>query len=335
MRAAAAAILGCAGPRLTEPERRFFAEAQPWGFILFARNCESAAQTAALVSDLRASVGRQAPVLIDQEGGRVTRLSKDAGRRWLPPLDAVQRAGTRAEEMLHLRYRIIAHELSALGIDVNCAPLADIATPATHPFLRNRCLGETPGDVAQRARAVAEGLLAGGVLPVLKHIPGHGRATADSHHDLPRVEAPLAELRLTDFAPFAALADLPLGMTAHVVYAALDDRAATVSPVVTRLIREELGFGGLLMTDDLSMQALSGDVGSRAAAACAAGCDIALHCNGDLAQMEAVIAAAGPLEGAAGARAEAALACRRVPDPVDIDALEAKHRELLAGARDG
>ncbi|MFP4304858.1 glycoside hydrolase family 3 N-terminal domain-containing protein [Rhodosalinus sp.] len=335
MSATSAAILGCAGPRLTEPERRFFARAQPWGFILFARNCESAAQTAALVADLRDCVGRRAPVLIDQEGGRVTRLSEDAGRRWLPPLDAVARAGERAADMLRLRYRVIAHELSALGIDVNCAPLADIATPATHPFLRNRCLGETPGAVAARARAVAEGLLAGGVLPVLKHIPGHGRATADSHHDLPRVEAPLADLRLTDFAPFAALSDLPMGMTAHVVYAALDDRAATVSTTAIGLIRQELGFGGLLMTDDLSMQALSGDVGGRAAAARAAGCDIALHCNGDLAEMEAVIAAAGPLAGAAAARAEAALARRRTPEPVDIAALEAKHDALLAGARDG
>lgn len=335
MSAPAAAILGCAGPHLTEGERRFFRDADPWGFILFARNCESAGQTAALVADLRAAVGRDAPVLIDQEGGRVARLSSDAARAWAPPLEAVARAGDRAAEMLRLRYRIIAHELAALGIDVNCAPLADTATPATHPVLRNRCYGAAPGAVAARARAVAGGLLAGGVLPVLKHIPGHGRATADSHRALPRVEAPLADLRLADFAPFAALADLPLGMTAHVVFAALDDRPATISPAVIRLIREELGFGGLLMTDDISMQALSGGLGARTAAAIAAGCDVTLHCNGDADEMAAVVAAAGSLTPAAEARAAVALARRGAGEPVDIAALQAKHDALLIGARDG
>ncbi|RBI84076.1 beta-hexosaminidase [Rhodosalinus halophilus] len=335
MSAPAAAILGCAGLALGPAEARFFREADPWGFILFARNCESAGQTAALVAALRESVGRAAPVLIDQEGGRVARLSADTGRRWLPPLEAVARAGGAAAEMLRLRYRIIAHELAALGIDVNCAPIADLATPATHPFLRDRCYGETPGEVAARARAVAEGLMAGGVLPVLKHIPGHGRARADSHRALPRVEASRADLRLTDFAPFAALSDLPLGMTAHVVYAALDDRPATISAPVIRLIRDELGFDGLLMTDDLSMQALSGRLGARAAAAIAAGCDVALHCNGDLPEMEEVVAQAGPLAPEARRRAETALARRRAAEPVDIAALEAKHEALLAKARDG
>ncbi|WP_273523323.1 beta-N-acetylhexosaminidase [Rhodosalinus sediminis] len=330
MSAPAAAILGCAGPRLTERERRFFREADPWGFILFARNCESAGQIAALVADLRAAVGRDAPVLIDQEGGRVARLPRDAGRAWAPPLEAVARAGDRAAEMLRLRARIIAHELAALGIDVNCAPLADIATPTTHPVLRDRCYGATPGAVAARARAVAEGLLAGGVLPVLKHIPGHGRATADSHRALPRVGAAAADLRLTDFAPFAALADLPLGMTAHVVYTALDDRPATISPAMIRLIRDELGFAGLLMTDDISMQALSGSVGERAAAARAAGCDVVLHCNGDAEEMAAVVAAAGSLTPAAEARAAAALARRGAGEAVDIAALQAKHDALLS-----
>ena len=331
-----AAILGCAGPRLSAEEARFFREADPFGFILFARNCEGADQIRALTGALRDAVGRDAPILIDEEGGRVARLPEGVGRRWPPPLDAVRAAGARAAEMMRLRYRLIAAELRALGIDVNCAPLADVATPGTHPFLRNRCYGETPDAVATIARAGAEGLLEGGVLPVLKHIPGHGRARADSHLALPRVEAPAEALRATDFAPFAALADLPMGMTAHVVYAALDARPATTSPAMIRLIRGELGFAGLLMTDDISMQALSGPVGQRAAEALAAGCDVVLHCNGDLAEMEAVAQAAGGMSAESRARAVAALSQRpTAPPPVDIPALEAKLAAMPGGIGDG
>lgn len=326
-----AAILGCAGTVLSDGERAFFREAAPWGFILFARNIENAAQVLRLASDLRGALGRDAPVLIDQEGGRVQRLRPPLARDWLPPLDQVRASAPgRAAEGLRLRYRIIAAELRALAIDANCAPVADIAGPATHPFLRNRCLGEAAAEVAANARAVAEGLLAGGVLPVLKHIPGHGRGAVDSHHGLPVAEAALADLAATDFAPFAALSELPAAMTAHVVFPALDaDRPATLSPTVLAAVRDRIGFSGLLMTDDISMGALRGDVGARAAAARAAGCDIVLHCNGDLAEMERVAAAAGRLDGGAAARAEAAAAARRAPDPVDMAALEADLRSIL------
>jgi beta-N-acetylhexosaminidase len=332
-----ATILGCAGPSLARGEAAFFRDADPWGFILFARNVETPAQVARLTADLRAAVGRDAPVFIDQEGGRVARLRPPAWRDWPPPLEQVARTGRRGTARgLWLRYRIIAHELRALGIDGNCAPLADIAGPATHPFLRNRCYGEDPAAVAQRARAVAEACLAGGVLPVVKHIPGHGRATADSHAALPLADAPLAELSAWDFAPFAALSDLPLAMTAHVLYPALDpDRPATLSPAVIGHIRGAIRFGGLLMTDDISMGALSGPPGARAAAAIAAGCDLVLHCNGDRAEMAEVAAAAGRLAPAAAARADRALACRRPPEPIDIARAEAELAGLLAAGSDG
>jgi len=331
---AGAAIFGCAGPVLSPAEASFFRTADPWGFILFARNIESAAQVIRLTNDLRAAVGRDAGVLIDQEGGRVQRLRPPLARDWLPPLDQVRASPRdRAARGLYLRYRIIAAELRALGIDANCAPVADIAGPGTHPFLRNRCLGETAAEVAAHARAVAEGLAGGGVVPVLKHAPGHGRAGTDSHKGLPRVTATRAELEATDFAPFAALADLPMAMTAHVVYPALDpDRPATLSPVVIDLLRHRIGLTGLLLTDDISMGALSGSVAARSAAARAAGCDIVLHCNGDAAEMAAVADAAGTLEGAAAARADAALAARHSPAPVDMAALEAEFRAILPPA---
>lgn len=322
-------ILGCAGPVLTREEARFFADAAPWGFILFERNLESRDQIRALVADLRAAVGRDAPVLIDQEGGRVQRLRAPLVREWAPPLDLVARAAAPGRA-LYLRYRIIAAELLELGIDVNCAPIADIAEDATHPVLRNRCYGTAPEPVTANARAVAEGLMQGGVLPVLKHIPGHGRATLDSHLHLPRVPAAAAELRGRDFRPFAALADLPLGMTAHVVFEAFDpDRPATVSPDIVRLIRQDLGFRGLLMTDDISMQALEGSVAARSAAAIAAGCDLVLHCNGDLAEMQQVATAAGTLTERACRRATAALDARRAPSAIDIAAAEAELQDLL------
>ena len=331
---AGAAIFGCAGPVLSPAEATFFRTADPWGFILFARNIESAAQVIRLTNDLRAAVGRDAGVLIDQEGGRVQRLRPPLARDWLPPLDQVRASPRdRAARGLYLRYRIIAAELRGLGIDANCAPVADIAGPGTHPFLRNRCLGETAAEVAAHARAVAEGLAGGGVVPALKHAPGHGRAGTDSHKGLPRVTATRAELEATDFAPFAALADLPMAMTAHVVYPALDpDRPATLSPVVIDLLRHRIGLTGLLLTDDISMGALSGSVAARSAAARAAGCDIVLHCNGDAAEMAAVADAAGTLEGAAAARADAALAARHSPAPVDMAALEAEFRAILPPA---
>lgn len=328
-----ATIFGCSGPVLTADERAFYRDADPFGFILFARNVETPDQLLRLTSDLRDAVGRDAPVLVDQEGGRVQRLRAPHWREWLPPLEQVAASGMQAARGMALRSRIIAHELRAVGIDANCAPCADLATGSTHPFLRNRCYGTDPAQVADVARAVADAHLAGGVLPVPKHMPGHGRSIADTHHDLPTVTTDPATLDTTDFAPFRALAHLPLAMTAHVVFAAFDpDRPATQSPAMIDVIRNRIGFKGLLMTDDLNMQALSGTLADRAARAIAAGCDIALHCKGDMAEMQAVAAAAGRMGDATLARAAAALACRRAPDPVDIAALEADLAMVLQGS---
>ncbi|NHB76832.1 glycoside hydrolase family 3 protein [Rhodobacter calidifons] len=317
-----AAIFGCAGPELLPDERRFFREADPFGFILFARNVEDPAQLRRLTDDLRAAVGRAAPILVDQEGGRVQRLRAPHWREWAPPLDTVAAAGSvaAAERQMRLRAMVIAAELAAVGIDADCIPTLDVARPGTHPFLLNRCYGRDPETVTRIGRAVAEGLMAGGVLPVMKHMPGHGLSQVDTHHDLPRVTVSRAELESVDFAPFRALSDLPMAMTAHLVFAALDpDRPATQSPEMVRVIREEIGFQGLLMSDDLNMQALSGKLAERTARTIAAGVDIALHCKGDLDEMIAVAGAAGTMGPQTRARAEAALAARRLAK-VDLKA---------------
>jgi beta-N-acetylhexosaminidase len=328
-----ATILGCEGPRLSSEEARFFAAAQPWGFILFARNIADPAQVMALTSELRAAVGRDAPILIDQEGGRVQRMRPPHWRGWRPALDQMAQAGpARAARAMYLRARLIAHELRAAGIDVNCMPLADVARETTHPILKNRLYGTEPDTVIGAGRAVAEGLMAGGVLPVLKHLPGYGLGEVDSHETLPRVTAPLEELRRVDFAAFRPLAHLPLGMTAHIVYEAIEaDLPATFSPRLVSMIRDEIGFEGALMTDDLSMGALPGPIGTRAARARAAGCDLILHCNGERAEMEPVVAEAGVLDGLSLQRAEAALARRGRPEPLDIEAAEADLADLLDG----
>ena len=327
----AACILGCEGTRLSAQEKAFFAQARPWGFILFARNVESPEQLRALVAELRDAVGFEAPVLVDQEGGRVQRLGAPHWRQWIPPLSQVARAGAGAVRSMWLRYRLIAHELRAVGIDANCAPVGDVAYPETHPVLRNRCYGEDAGQVALVARTVAEALMAGGVLPVAKHLPGHGRARTDSHKSLPRVDCSAEELHTTDFAPFAAMSGLPMAMTAHILYTRLDDVPATVSRRMNGVIRKEIGFGGMLMSDDISMQALGGPLGARARAALDAGCDAVLHCTGELREMQEVCDACGPLQGNALRRAEAALEARRAPDPVDIAACEAELSALVPG----
>ena len=328
-----AAIFGCSGPVLTRDEAAFFRDADPFGFILFARNVEDPDQVRRLTDDLRASTGHDAPILVDQEGGRVQRLRAPHWREWLPPLDQVAQSGVQAARGMGLRSRIIAHELRSVGIDANCAPCCDLASENTHPFLRNRCYGSDPAAVAAIARAVAEAHLAGGVLPVMKHMPGHGRSTADTHHDLPTVHATPEDLDTTDFAPFRALRDMPLAMTAHVVFASFDpDRPATQSPAMIDVIRNRIGFAGLLMTDDLNMQALSGTLADRTAAARAAGCDIALHCKGDLAEMQAVAVAAGQMGEESLRRAAAALAWRKAPDAVDIAALEDDLARVLRGS---
>ena len=330
-----AAIFGCAGATLGRDEAAFFRDYDPFGFIVFARNIETPDQLSSLTTALRDCVGRDAPILIDQEGGRVQRLRAPHWREWTPPLDFVTAAGNNAERALYLRYQLIARELATVGIDANCAPVADLITDATHPFLKNRCYGADPESVSLMCRAVAQGLLDGGCLPVIKHMPGHGRSQVDTHHDLPRVDASRQELTDHDFAPFKALNDLPMAMTAHLVFTAYDDLPATQSPVMIDVIRSQIGFGGLLMTDDLNMQALSGDIATRTAAAMAAGCDIALHCKGDLAEMQQVAKAAGNMHDATRRRAEAALAWRKPSAKVDISTLEAELAGLMRDAPHG
>lgn len=317
-----ATIFGCAGPQLLAEERAFFRDADPFGFIVFARNIEAPEQVRRLTADLRDAVGRDAPILVDQEGGRVQRLRSPHWREWTPPLDTVDGAGSldAAERIMRLRASVIAAELAAVGIDADCIPTLDVVRPETHPFLMNRCYGRDPVTVARIGRAVAEGLMAGGVLPVMKHMPGHGLSHVDTHHDLPIVDVGLEELKVVDFAPFRALADLPMAMTAHLVFAALDaERPATQSPTVIRAIREVIGFGGLLISDDLNMQALAGTLEERTARTIGAGVDVALHCKGDMAEMVEVAGAAGVMGAEARARATAALAARQA-GAVDVEA---------------
>ena len=317
---------GIAGTSLTRSERDFFRSADPWGFILFARNVESPAQLRRLTADLREAVGRDAVITVDQEGGRVQRLRAPHWTDWPAPLDQAP-AGPRA---MWLRYALIGAELRDVGIDSNCAPTLDVAQPDTHPFLRNRCLGSDPDTVAHLGRAAADGLLAAGVLPVMKHMPGHGRAIADSHHHLPTVSAPASDLDRLDFAPFRALNDLPMGMTAHIRFTALDDTPATASAHMIGLIRQQIGFDGLLMTDDITMNALGGTEAERATASIAAGCDLVLHCNGTIAEMEPVVAAAGTMTPDACRRAAAALDQRRPAADLDRPSLRAEWRQLTA-----
>ena len=327
-----ATILDAEGHALTKAEKAFFRDANPFGFILFARNIDTPEQVRALCAEMREAVGRDALITIDQEGGRVQRLRGPVWREWSPPLDFVQSAGVEAEKAMYLRCRIIASELYDLGIDSNCAPMVDSAGDGTQAFLKNRCYAHEPKRVAEIGRAAANGLLDGGVLPVVKHIPGHGRATLDSHYDLPHVSSSLDALTGNDFAPFKALSNLPMGMTAHLVYEALDDRPATLSSEVMRVIREDIGFDGLLMTDDISMKALHGSLAELSQRALEAGCDIVLHCNGTLAERLAVAEAAGEMSDAAQRRAERALKMRKTPVDIDIPAAEAQLKALLNGA---
>ncbi|EYD76222.1 Beta N-acetyl-glucosaminidase [Rubellimicrobium mesophilum DSM 19309] len=323
------AILGVSGTSLDAWERGFLRDADPWGFILFARNVEDPDQLRRLTAELRDTVGRDAPILIDQEGGRVQRMRPPFWREYLPALTQMERA-TEPLRAQWVRNRLIAAELQDVGIDVNCVPLADLVEDGTHPILRNRLYGADIPTVVTAARACAQAHLAGGVLPVLKHIPGYGRARVDSHLDLPRVSVGREVLQSRDFAPFRALRDLPLGMTAHIVFDAVDpDRPCTTSPVAIRMIREEIGFDGLLMTDDIGMEALTGTMAERAAASLAAGVDLVLYCKGERPDLVGTVSACHPLEGPALERAVRALALRRPPEPVDIAALAEELHELL------
>ncbi len=323
-------ILAPEGPELSPRESAFFRDSDPWGFILFARNCVDPDQLQRLTANLREAVGRAAPVLIDQEGGRVQRMRAPHWREWMPPLVQVEQGGS--DRAMYLRGLLIGSELLGVGIDVNCAPSADIAYDETHPFLRNRCYGTDPTTVTRMARACAEGLMDAGCLPVLKHAPGHGRATIDSHKGLPRIEARLDILDNCDFVPFRALADLPMVMTAHLILPELDpETPVTLSKAGIAYLRENLGLTGLLMSDDISMDALHGTIGARARAALAAGCDLVLHCNGDIDEMTDLVTHSGLLSGRAAERAESALEARRTPVSIDIPAAEAEFGALMKG----
>jgi beta-N-acetylhexosaminidase len=326
-------ICGCAGPALTAEEHEFLRREDPWGLILFKRNVADRDQLRELTWSFRECVGRaDAPVLVDQEGGRVQRMAPPHWRAY--PAAAAIEAGlapSRAETAAGLVARLIAADLNEVGITIDCAPVLDVADAGTHAAIGTRAFSSRPERVAAMGRAVAAGLLAGGVAPVIKHMPGHGRARVDSHHELPVVDAARSDLK-RDFAPFAALKDLPMAMSAHLLYTAIDPRRpATMSPiVVNEIMRGEIGFDGLIMSDDLSMKALQGPFGERAAAVIEAGLDIVLHCNGDLEEARAVASAAPVLSGASRRRADAALASIAPPKAFDAEFGSREFAAILA-----
>ncbi|BCH33090.1 beta-N-acetylhexosaminidase [Mesorhizobium sp. L-8-10] len=325
-----AMILGCAGKAITPDEIRFYREERPWGFILFARNIGEPEQVRDLVASLRDSIGRpEAPVFIDQEGGRVQRLRPPIAPNY--PAGAALGALYRQDREAGLRStwllaRLHAFDLQRLGITVDCLPVLDVPIEGASDVIGTRAYGKDPETVADLGRAAAKGLMAGGVLPVMKHVPGHGRAFSDSHLALPVVDTPLAELRTHDFAPFKALSHLPAAMTAHVVYTAVDpDRPATTSAkVIQDVVRGEIGFDGLLISDDTSMKALSGDFPEKAAAILAAGCDLVLHCNGVMEEMTGIASRTTALAGKSLERARRALGYIRGGDGLQEAAIRAE-----------
>jgi beta-N-acetylhexosaminidase len=328
-------ISGLSSLTLTPDERAFLREAGPWGLILFKRNIQDRAQVSELVSEAQHELGRDAPVLVDQEGGRVQRLGPPHWPAY-PPGAAYGKLYDRDPaaglEAARLGARLIAADLAELGINVDCLPLADVPVGGADAVIGDRAYGETPAKVAAIAAAIAEGLAEGGVLPVLKHIPGHGRANADSHKSLPVVSADRATLEETDFAAFRPLKKLPLGMTAHVVFKSIDPMhpATTSATMIGEVIRGFIGFDGLLMGDDISMGALSGTIAERARASLKAGCDLVLHCNGRMDEMREVAAEASELSGQAARRAEAALAARKAPSPIDLSAARHAFAAMMA-----
>jgi beta-N-acetylhexosaminidase len=331
-------ITGLAGLRLLPEERAFLKDARPAGIILFARNCEMADQIRGLVAGCREAVGGdRLLVLIDQEGGRVQRLKPPIASRLPAAARFLESTGgdvIGAARLARLAARLAADELVALGINTSCAPVLDVPVPGAHDIIGDRAFATDAATVAALGGAVADALTAGGVLPVMKHIPGHGRARADSHLELPVVEAPRDELLATDIAPFRLLSHLPAAMTAHVVYTALDpDLPASTSRRVTQeIVRDAVGFDGLLMSDDLGMRALTGSFASRAAAVLGAGSDLALHCSGRLDEMQEVAAAVSPLSGASLARLHRAHAITEArPAPFDAPAARVALAPLLGG----
>jgi beta-N-acetylhexosaminidase len=330
------AIYGCSGLSLTPDERAFYRDTRPWGFILFGRNVETPDQIRALATALRESVDDpNAPILIDQEGGRVARLKPP---HWSarPPAAVFgalhARDAEKGRAATYLNARLIAHDLTQLGLNVDCLPVLDVPVPGAHDIIGDRAFAHDPAAVIDLGRAQIEGLIEGGVLPVMKHIPGHGRAGSDSHLDLPRVDAPLEALSASDFVTFRSLNHCPIAMTAHVVYDSIDpQRPCTTSPKVIRdVIRGEIGFDGLLMSDDLSMKALDGPLSVRAKAALFAGCDLVLHCNGDMEEMKDVASETGTLDGVSAKRSDAALALLTPVDAFDPAAAAARLEQLLA-----
>jgi beta-N-acetylhexosaminidase len=326
-------VTGVSGPLLSDAERRFLSEADPFGLILFRRNVEGSDQIRRLTDDFRDCVGRDAPVMVDQEGGRVQRLTAPVWRKYPSASRIARAAAVSADEALIADVaRVMAADLREVGITVDCMPCLDLGMPGQSDVIGDRAYDGDPAVVARAGRAVAAGLLAGGVLPVIKHIPGHGRATVDSHHALPVVTAGIDDLTALDFAPFVALSDLPAAMTAHLVFTDIDpDWPATQSPIViSQIIRGLIGFDGLLFSDDLSMNALIGPIGERAGRCLAAGCDVALHCNGVLAEMEEVASVAPRLSGDGLRRADAALSRIGPPDRLDVEPVLARLDAALA-----
>jgi len=328
-------VFGCSGLVLTPEERAFFGESNPLGFILFQRNCDTPTQVRALVDDLRATVGRaDAPVLIDQEGGRVARLKPPHWPEFPPAkvyADLYARDPDAGVEASTLGGRLIAHELAALGITIDCAPVLDVPRVGADPIIGDRAFGEDAATISTLAKAFMGGLMKGGVAPVIKHIPGHGRAPVDSHMDLPVVDASREDLEATDFAPFRAVHMAAWAMTAHVVYSDLDaQNPATLSAsVIGDVIRKHIGFQGVLVSDDLSMKALGGDFADRARGCLAAGCDVALHCNGDMGEMVQVAQGASEMTRAAWSRYKLGELHRTTaaqPFETGADCTQARHR---------
>jgi beta-N-acetylhexosaminidase len=319
-------ITGLAGTKLSDAERDFIRAERPWGFILFRRNIDSPTQVAALTNEIQDVLGvTDVPILVDQEGGRVQRFRPPnwplypAGAAFGRLYDIDSALGLKAAR---LSARLIADDLTKVGVTVDCLPLADVPVPGADDVIGDRAYGNDPQKVAAIARAVTEGLEQGGILPILKHIPGHGRATADSHLALPVVDSPKSELESIDFAAFKPLADLPMAMTAHVVFSAYDPAqpATTSATMIERVIRGLIGFQGLLMSDDVGMNALAGSIAERTKALLAAGCDMVLVCSGEPEEMRQVARETPELSGKALARAKAALASRQAPKPFDRDA---------------
>lgn len=332
-------ITGVAGTSISDKEREFIDHEHPWGLILFARNIEDRKQVHKLVDQFREAVGRaDAPVLIDQEGGRVQRLKEPHWQKYAAGQilgDIWHNNKKSGERAIYLQSRLIAYDLTEVGINVDCLPVLDVPVEGGHDVIGDRAYSRDPQEVAIMSKIACKGLLDGGVLPVIKHIPGHGRAGVDSHKELPSVNATLEELQNSDFIPFKALNDMPLAMTAHVKYSALDaENCATVSPyIIENIIRKDFKFDGLLMSDDLSMQALQGCIAERTKASFEAGCDIVLHCNGVLSEMEEIAAVCEVLDGQSMARADAALQQMHEPDEIDVDAMRSELNKLLeAGA---